>query len=74
MYAETEGNPFFTREVFRHLQETGAITKRDDRWVADGPITKLGIPEGVREVVGRRLVRLSPAANDALVARVGHRE
>lgn len=66
VYLETEGNPFFTREVFRHLQESGSITKRDDSWVADGPITTLGIPEGVREVIGRRLVRLSPAANDAL--------
>ncbi len=66
VYAETEGNPFFTREVFRHLQETGAITKRADHWVADGPMTMLGIPEGVREVIGRRLVRLSPPANEAL--------
>ena len=66
VYAETEGNPFFTREVLRHLQESGAVTRIDGRWVADRPLDGLGIPEGVREVVGRRLVRLSEQANDAL--------
>lgn len=74
VYAETEGNPFFAREVLRHLRETGAITHLDGRWVADRPLAKLGIPEGVREVVGRRLARLSAAANDAcsLAAVIGH--
>jgi class 3 adenylate cyclase len=66
VFAETEGNPFFTREVLRHLQESGALTKRDGRWSTNGPIDNLGIPEGVREVVGRRLARLSSQANEAL--------
>src|SRR6185503_4185034 len=33
-------------------------------WVAT--TTDLGIPEGVREVLGRRLARLSPTANKLL--------
>lgn len=49
---ETEGNPFFVSEVARHLAEAGP---------APGTV-----PEGVREVVGRRLSRLSPLANEAL--------
>ncbi len=64
--AETEGNPFFAREVLRSLQESGAIAKDEGEWVARGPIAQVGIPEGVREVVGQRLSRLSQAANDAL--------
>jgi hypothetical protein len=55
VFAETEGNPFFAREVLRDLQESGALVRREGRWVADGPIANLGIPEGVREVIGRRL-------------------
>jgi DNA-binding SARP family transcriptional activator len=63
---ETEGNPFFVIEVVRHLTETGAFEQRDGRWVTAGAIEELGIPEGVRDVVGRRLTRLSDAANQVL--------
>ncbi|HEV3364863.1 MAG TPA: AAA family ATPase, partial [Acidimicrobiia bacterium] len=57
IYQETEGNPFFVREVLRHLAESGTT---------DRPVEELGIPEGVREVVGRRLARLSRETNDVL--------
>jgi class 3 adenylate cyclase len=63
---ETEGNPFFVVEVLRHLFETGAFEQRDGRWVTAGAIEELGIPEGVRDVVGRRLARLSDTANQVL--------
>ncbi len=66
VWEETEGNPFFVAEVIRHLSETGRIERRDGRWVATVPVEELGIPEGVRDVVGRRLSRLSEAANRAL--------
>ena len=66
VWAETEGNPFFVAEVLRHLTETGGVEQRDGRWVVTAPVDALGIPEGVREVVGRRLTRLSQAANWAL--------
>jgi class 3 adenylate cyclase/tetratricopeptide (TPR) repeat protein len=59
IYQETEGNPFFVREVLRHLAESGATHL---------PFEELGIPEGVREVVGRRLARLSRDTNDVLRA------
>ena len=63
---ETEGNPFFVAEVLRHLTETGAFEQRDGRWITAGAIEELGIPEGVRDVVGRRLTRLSDTANQVL--------
>ncbi|HEV3363483.1 MAG TPA: AAA family ATPase, partial [Acidimicrobiia bacterium] len=73
IYAETEGNPFFVGEVLRHLAETGAVERRQGRWVATAEIEELGIPEGIRDVVGRRLSRLSDEGNDvlALAAVVG---
>jgi class 3 adenylate cyclase len=55
---ETSGNPFFLGEVLRHLTETGALYERDGRWVSDLSPEEAGIPEGIREVVGRRLSRL----------------
>ncbi len=67
LHTETEGNPFFVGEVLRHLAESGAILQDDDgRWTTSGAVADFGIPEGVREVVGRRLSRLSEAVNRAL--------
>ena len=64
---ETEGNPFFIEEVVRHLVESGSIVRREGRWVSDATsVDDIGIPEGVREVIGRRLSRLSDNANLAL--------
>ncbi len=66
VWRETEGNPFFVAEVLRHLAESKAIEERDGRWVLTAALEDLGIPEGVRDVVGRRLSRLSEAANRVL--------
>ena len=75
VHAETEGNPFFVEEVLRHLVETGALSQQDGRWTSNRSLAELGIPEGIREVVGRRLSRLSEAANETLrVAAVLGRE
>lgn len=68
LHAETEGNPFFAQEVIRHLVESGALRREGDRWIGTRPLTELGIPEGVRDVIGRRLSRLSETANQALRA------
>ncbi len=57
VHDETEGNPFFVEEVLAHLAETGVVRAGDEGW-ADVSIAQLGIPEGIREVVGRRLSRL----------------
>ena len=66
VHAETEGNPFFVGEMLRHLVESGFLVQRDDRWTSDFTLAEVGIPEGIREVVGRRLSRLSDTTNDAL--------
>ncbi|HEY6616905.1 MAG TPA: AAA family ATPase, partial [Vicinamibacterales bacterium] len=53
----TEGNPLFVVEMLKHLDEVGALAARDD-W--DRPITlaDVGLPEGIRQLIGRRLERL----------------
>ncbi len=66
VWRETEGNPFFTTEVLRHLAESGVIEQREDRWVVTRGPEDFGIPEGVRDVVGRRLARLSEEENQIL--------
>ena len=68
---ETQGNPFFLREIVLHLIEEGRIYQVEGRWTSDVSVEALGIPEGVRQVVGRRLSRLSEAANRLLAAASG---
>ena len=61
--------------MLRHLAETGVLYEQDGRWTTAMPADVIGLPEGVREVVGRRLGRLSPEANELLrVASVIGRE
>ena len=66
IHAETEGNPFFVREVLFHLVESGALVQREGRWISEVQPDQMAIPEGVREVIGRRLSRLPEATNDLL--------
>lgn len=66
---ETDGNPFFTAEVLRHLAETGAIRQQDDgHWVAAVDMSSIGLPESVREVVGQRVRRLGDEVQQILTA------
>ena len=44
----------------------GRSAEVDGRWQVIRPLAEVGLPEGVREVVGRRLTRLSPVTNEVL--------
>ena len=73
VHDETEGNPFFIGEVLRDLAESGAITRQGDRWTPGAAMDGFVLPQGVREVVGRRLGRLPERTQQvlALAAVVG---
>jgi DNA-binding SARP family transcriptional activator len=61
IHAETEGNPFFVGELVQLLAAEGRLAD------ADLPaLWTLGIPQGVREVIGRRLRRLSDESTPML--------
>jgi tetratricopeptide (TPR) repeat protein len=66
VHAETGGNPLFVAEVLRHFAESGAIVQRGDRWVAVRTIAETDIPAAVRDVLLRRIGRLSGDANETL--------
>ncbi|MEL7208315.1 MAG: AAA family ATPase, partial [Actinomycetota bacterium] len=69
VWSETEGNPFFIGEVINHLVDSGALVQRQGQWQGDeGLIDQIGLPEGIREVVGRRLAELSGDADEILRA------
>lgn len=66
IHRETEGNPFFVAEILRNLVETGAIARVDGQWTGTAESVAENLPEGVREVIGRRLSRLSDECNRML--------
>jgi tetratricopeptide (TPR) repeat protein len=60
----TDGNPFFIAEMLKHLSETGALARL--RGASAFGASDLGLPEGIKEVIGRRLSRLSEECNRIL--------
>ncbi|MEX2247272.1 MAG: AAA family ATPase [Dehalococcoidia bacterium] len=64
--SETSGNPFFIREVLLHLVEDGKLFREGDRWTSNLTIAEMGIPDGAREVIARRLARLGDTCNRML--------
>jgi tetratricopeptide (TPR) repeat protein len=66
VFEETEGNPFFVEEIFRHLAEEGKLFDEKGAFLADLRVDQLQVPEGVRLVLGRRLQRLSDDARRIL--------
>lgn len=65
---ESEGNPYFTEEIIRHLIDSGVLDCRDGQWVTTIRAgEELGIPRGVREVVSHRLEKL-PATTLELIS------
>jgi DNA-binding NarL/FixJ family response regulator len=71
------GNALFVHELLRFLVSEGLVERRDGVLRRAGEETSLAgqMPEGLRDVVGKRLSRLSPATNQVLrVASVIGRE
>src|SRR5262249_34235787 len=61
VHQHTEGNPFFVSEIIRLLAAEGRLERPGDqtRW-------SVTIPQGIREVIGRRLDRVSEDCNSVL--------
>ena len=61
IHRETEGNPLFVGEILRLLATEGRLED-----AADGPALRISIPATVRDVIGRRLRRLSDDCKSVL--------
>ena len=62
---QTEGNAFFIEETLRSLMDSGLPA---DEMVTEAALERLGVPEGVSEIVARRVGRLSALAEEVLTA------
>ncbi|HEU0073408.1 MAG TPA: AAA family ATPase [Dehalococcoidia bacterium] len=65
VHNQTEGNPLFVQEVLRYLVDEGIVVYEGGRYVARGDATAM--PDGLRDVVGRRLNGLSETTNHVLL-------
>ncbi len=68
VHAETQGNPFFTEEVFKHLAEEGRLYGEDGAFRPEVTFGALDVPESLRLVLGRRIERLGENGRRALAA------
>ena len=68
VHTESQGNPFFTEEIFKHLAEEGRLYREDGDFRTEVTIGGLDVPESLRLVLGRRLQRLGEDGRRALAA------
>jgi len=67
IHRQTEGNPLFVQEMLRYLVEEGLVSEQEGSLRRVGDETLAGrIPEGLRDVIGKRLSRLSEKTNQVL--------
>jgi DNA-binding winged helix-turn-helix (wHTH) protein/tetratricopeptide (TPR) repeat protein len=64
--AETDGNPFFIEELFRHLDEEDRLYDSAGQFRAPLKIDELNVPPNVRLVIGRRVARLDEVTRKIL--------
>ncbi|MBV8303650.1 MAG: AAA family ATPase, partial [Acidimicrobiia bacterium] len=62
----TGGNPYFVIETLRHLRTLGVLDEDGRPTTASVDVSQLEVAEGIRELIGWQLGRLSPAANRLL--------
>jgi DNA-binding SARP family transcriptional activator len=65
LHAQTEGNPFFVEETIRALVDAGVPGGEP---LSEDALERLDVPDGVAEIVARRVGNLSAAAAEALTA------
>jgi len=65
LLAETDGNPFFVRELLHHLAHTGALVDYTDG-LPDADFLSKGLPTSLLEVIGDRVARLGSTVASVL--------
>jgi tetratricopeptide (TPR) repeat protein len=68
IFEESQGNPFFIEEVYRHLVEEGKVFDAAGQFRKNIKIDDIDVPENVRLVIGRRLERFDENEKRVLAA------
>ena len=59
LHRGTGGNPLLLHQLLLHLVEAGQLGRTENGWAPELDLDRLDVPATVRELVGRRLARLS---------------
>lgn len=59
LYEESSGNPFFVEEVLRSLMDEGIILRHGHIWDAGVDMSRIRIPNTIKDVISHRIARLS---------------
>jgi tetratricopeptide (TPR) repeat protein len=68
IFEESQGNPFFVEEVYRHLIEDGKVFDPAGQFRSDIKIDEIDVPENVRLIIGRRLEQFDEDEKKTLAA------
>jgi len=68
IFEESQGNPFFVEEVYRHLFESRKLFDAVGEFRTDLKINEGDVPENVQLIIGRRLERLDENEKRVLAA------
>jgi tetratricopeptide (TPR) repeat protein len=68
VFEESQGNPFFVEEVYRHLLEEDRLFDPAGQFRSDIEIAEIDVPENVRLIIGRRLQRFDEDEKRILAA------
>jgi class 3 adenylate cyclase/tetratricopeptide (TPR) repeat protein len=66
--AKTDGIPLFIEELTKTVIEAGLLKESDGRYLLDGPLPPLAIPETLQDSLVARLDRLGPVKEVAQIA------
>jgi eukaryotic-like serine/threonine-protein kinase len=68
IFDESQGNPFFVEEVYRHLLDNGKLFDAAGDFRIDIKIDEIDVPDNVRLVISRRLERMGETEKRILAA------
>ncbi len=66
MYTETKGNPFFIEGVSKSLIEDGIIKPEEGKWKTSVELSKIAIPNTIRDIILRRIDRLNQEEREVI--------
>ncbi len=58
LYEESSGNPFFVEEVLKSLMDEGIILRHGHIWDAGVDLSRIRIPNTIKDVISHRIARL----------------
>lgn len=67
LYEESEGNPYFIEEVLRALVEEGVINPQAYIWDFSIDLSKIRVPNTIRDVINRRIMNLDENTKKVLM-------